>query len=299
MHYFKGASIEMLENEKFNLTVDFRVFNTTGFTSLNPVQVTLVPFDGSEPWFWEHDAGSNVNQWVERATPTTNPWSITVRWQGTNSENWNNIGGESPPLPKSGTIYIKLGANFNVFAPFHFANLSFEYIPQINGSYQSYNGSFHKIKRSATGYLASVDENVFISDTPGRLIKGTMFFLRDSFYERTVKWFDASKTALAYPTDLTSIRPFGELQAYAVWNQYRLSNTVFEYSIQGLGDDIPSLLHKYLVNDVSTLSSNRKYLMLTKDMDLKRCNGAGVIEQVYNTTEGKVYTDEHEFKYIS
>lgn len=116
-------------------------------------------------------------------------------------------------------------------------------------------------------------------------------------YVLTDQWYDASKYTIGDPDII--IQPYGWLQAYSVWNQYRLANRIFQYQFQGFGADIPSLVHKYSITDVSGHSENRNFLMLTKDADLFLCNQTGVLEQVYHTEEGKVYTDEHEFKYIS
>lgn len=299
VHYFKSQPIDLRQGDKINISVDFKLDADYGLTSLNPVQITLVPYDGSAPWFWEMDALSNINQWVQRATVTTNPFSTTFRWQGTANDEWENVGGESLPLPASGQLFIKLAANFNIFVPFLFSNLQISYTPFINGSYRAYNGRYEKVTRTETGYLSKIEEEVFISDAEGKLFKGAMFFLANSIYQLTVKWYNASHYALGSPTDLTMVKPFGNHQAYAVWNQYRLANRVFQLQKQGFGEDIPSLVHKYSITDNSPHSQNRYFLMLTCDKDLFLCNIKGTIEQVYHTVEGKSYDDPHEFKYIS
>lgn len=298
VHYFKSTPVDMRQGDKVNLTVDFRVQGVSGLTSLNPVQVTLVPHNGTDPWYWSMDDLSGVNEWVQRATPTTNPFSTTIRWQGTDSDQYHSVGGESLPLPADGLLYVRLATNFNIFAPYLFTNLRFDYTPFINGSYRKYSGRYEKVARSETGYLSSVDDEVFLSDAEIRLLKGALQFFDGTKYQLTRKWYDASKTALAYPTDLTTVKPFGNHQAFAVWNQYRLANTIFEFSIDGFGDDIPSLVHKYEVKDISTLSVNRYYMMLAAEKDLMRCRITGKMEQCYHTVDGKSYDDDHEFKYI-
>jgi hypothetical protein len=299
VHYFKSAAIDMRRGDKINLSVDFKIEGVSGLTSLNPMQVTLIPHDGSDPWYWELDTASNVNQWVQRATPTTNPFSTTIRWQGTNSDEFQNVGGESLPLPTSGFLYVQLSTNFNIFAPYIFTNLQFTYIPFINGSYRVYNGRHEKVTRTEPGYLGNVDDDVFISDAEVKLFKGAMFFLADGIYQLTVKWYNAALFALGYPTDLSMVKPFGNHQAYAVWNQYRLANRIFQYQFQDFGADIPSLVHKFSISDFSSHSNDRYFLMLTKEADLMLCNMTGTLEQVYHTTEGKDYDSDHEFKYIS
>lgn len=296
VHYFKSQGVHLRASDKINLTVDFRLDADYGLTSLNPVQVTLVPYDGSAPWYWS--INGSVNEWVQQATPTTNPFSVNWRWEGTRNDEWATIGGESKPLPAAGILYVHLASNFNIFAPFLFSNLQATYIPFINGSYRAYNGRYEKVTRTGTGYLSTVDDEVFISDADGKLFKGAMLFFDGTNYELTSRWYDASKFGLGNPT-LDRIKPYGNLQAFAVWNQYRLANTVFQAKTQGFGADIPSLVHKFSISDASWASNDRYFLLLTKEADLKYCTMSAVLQECYRTTEGKSYDDPHEFKYIS
>lgn len=297
--YIKSQAVRVQSRDKIQFSFDLKYTNTGGSTAyLNtPAMVGLYADSGNIYWWKAYDV-TNPEAPQEWELITTS--SLVPNWYlGASLDKDWNLSHTSPPVPETGNLFVYLINQYGSSVEAHYSGVQMDVLPFINGSYKSYKGRHHKVQRAETGYLAVLEEEVYISDAERELFKGAMFWLDGSTYKLTRKWYDASKTALGYPTDLTNVRPFGELQAYAVWNQYRLSNTVFEYSIQGLGDDIPSLPHKYSVTDVSTLSNNRKYLMMTKDMDLKRCTVVGVIEQSYNTEEGKVYTDEHEFKYIS
>jgi hypothetical protein len=280
-------------------SVDLKYTNTGGSTAYinTPVMIGLYADSGRIYWWRAYDV---ANPEAPQAWDLITTTSLVPNWYlGASVDQEWNLSFTSPPLPETGNLFVYLINQYGNQIQAHYSGLQIEVLAFINGSYRNYRGRYDKVSREATGYLAVLDEEVFISDSERDLFKGTMFLLIDSNYKRTSRWYDASKTALAYPTDLNDVRPFGELQAYSVWNQYRLANSVFEYSIQGIGEDIPSLVHKYSISDISVMSNNRRYMMLTKDVDLKHCSARGVIEQVYNTVEEKVYTDTHEFKYTS
>lgn len=382
VHYFKFTPIDVSEFDKINLTFDFKL-DVDGFTSLNPGQVTIVPNDGSDPWFWELDTNSNVNQWVQRATITTNPWSTNLRWQGTNSDEWQSVGEESRPAPASGKLYIRIGTNFNVFAPFFFININIELSPFVNGSYKVYTGQTHSVSIGNDKIKAVRETEVFISDAPRTAMKGCLLkegvgneiyagiadfgnfgdiqidgnvegsfpigtkitvsgsasnnitaTITDTNYSLigdlttittdgtttseinasitvtevvfvlTEGFYNAAKLT-AGPTGITDISPYGQIQAFDVWNQFNRVMRTFEGKIDRTdsGSELPDLLHKYILRDISGnttdgLEQYRIFQLLHFEMDMHLCEWDAFFHEVFNTDNEKEYTG-HEFKYLT
>jgi hypothetical protein len=205
---------------------------------------------------------------------------------------------ESPPMPESGTIVIYL-INYYADIIAHYSQLNVSIAPFINGAYQIYKGRFDQVSRSDEGYLAKIEDEVFISDAERELFKGALFSLVDGEYLLTKRWYESNKTALGLPGSLSEVKPFGKHQVFAVWNQYRLANTIFQFTMQGFGPEIPALVHKIITTDIHDMSINREFLIITTEKDLMLCEISGVLDQVYHTTLGKDFDSTHEFKYIS
>lgn len=297
-HYFKSGPLDVNIKDKLSISFDWRTENDETITNVNMAHIRLIGDDGTI-WDWAYDGPSNVNSWTQKVITDT---VFDTTWRddasGVDTTEWRGMSNESLPMPRSGKLYIRLYSGLPDTIKLYFGNLNVTYTPFTNGTYRQYNGRYEKVTRDEDGYLAKVDDEVFISDALSKLFKGAIHFFNDDDYHLTTKWYDASKTALAYPTDLDTVKPYGKHQVFSVWNQHRLANTIYQFKFQGFGDDIPSLVHKYTVTDVSWSSLNRRFMMLTKEADLFLCEMTGTMEQVYHTVEGKIYTDPHEFKFI-
>lgn len=297
--YMKSQPIELTIKDLIQLTVNVDYSNIGGSSGFlnTPVLVGLFANSGNI-YFWKAHDESNPD------APQT--WNLT---SGIAPANWylgaaidegrTEMSYEAPPLPESGKVYIYLINQYGEEVTAHYDQPEITITPFVNGSYRLYKGRYDKVERTAEGYLAKIEDEVFISDTFGKTLKGAMHFFANDNYQLTVQWYNAARYALGSPPDFTVVKPFGWIQAYSVWNQYRLSNRIFQTQLQGFGEDIPSLVHKYLITDSSPHSVNRYFLMLTCEKDLFKCNMTGTIEQVYHTEDGKSYDDPHEFKYIS
>ena len=297
--YLRSEPIFLNMRDKGTISLDFKY--ATPQISMNFNTFGLI-FFGDSGTSYVTGVGT-AGAWIANPFqfPPANPGQINVGDYNFTSEeeklSFVTKSFEFLGVPEPGNLYIYVEQIRST--DLYISNLQFDYLPFINGSYRAYRGRYDKVERSTTGYLANIDDEVYLSDSQGKLFKGAMFFLADGAYQLTSRWHDASNYALGNPTDLTTVQPYGRHQVYAVWNQYRLSNRVFQYQFQGLGDDIPSLVHKFSVTDVSAHSNNRNFLMLTKEADLFLCSISGTLEQVFHTTELKEYDSPHEFKYIS
>jgi hypothetical protein len=297
--YMKSRAIEVSANDLIAFSIDVTYSNIGGSSGYinTPVLVQLIADDGTI-YFWQAYDVMNPEakqEWVVVTTGVVPNWYLGAAID----EGTTQMSYESPPAPKSGKLYIYLINQYGEEVTAHYTQPDITITPLLNGSYKQYKGRYHKVERAADGYLAKVEDDVYISDTFGKSLKGTLFFLADSEYQLTQLWYNASRVALGNPDSTTLFKPFGWHQVYGVWNQYRLANRISHVQVQGFGEELPNLLHKYLISDNSPHSVNREFLMVTCEKDLFLCNMTGTVEQVYHTTEGKSYEDPHEFKYIS
>lgn len=301
--FIRCEKIKLSVKDKGTVSVDFKF---SPVTSDNNVLVLGLVFFGTSGTSYLTGDASNGN-WFENPNPfpSTSPGTNSL-WvddylysSAEEKESFQTMSFEFGPVPENGDLYIYLGSVQNATREIYFNNLQFDYQPYTNGSYRVYRGRHEKVTRDADGYIANVDDEVFVSDAERELFKGALFYFNNPNYYLTQRWYPANRYALGYPSDTEFIKPFGWHQAYAVWNQYRLANRVFQMQSQGFGSDIPHPVHKFAITDFSPHSINRYFLMITFEKDLFLCNMTATLEQVYHLTEGKSYDDPHEFKYIS
>ena len=138
--------------------------------------------------------------------------------------------------------------------------------------------------------FAEVDSNYAISTI--------RFGLTEGFYNAAV--FPDG------PPDPSYVKPFAEIRAQAVWNQFNRVFTAFEGTIDGLDTnevdalgryDLPDLMHSYLIMDAHPGTENKTFKLLHMDQNLDLCEWGFYMMEVYDSTIPKVYTG-HSFKYI-
>ena len=108
------------------------------------------------------------------------------------------------------------------------------------------------------------------------------------------------------PPDSGYIKPYGQIQSEAVWNQFNRVFSIFEGTIDGLDTyvldsldryDLPDLMHSYFLMDNHPATNNKKFKLLHFDQDPDLCEWNGVFIEVLDSTIPKVYTG-HSFKYL-
>ena len=102
------------------------------------------------------------------------------------------------------------------------------------------------------------------------------------------------------------IKPYGQIQTEAVWNQFNRVFTAFEGTIDGLDTyvkdgedriDIPDLMHSFFIMDAHPGTNNKKFKLLHMDQNYDLCEWGLFLVEVYDSTIPKVYTG-HSFKYL-
>lgn len=389
--FVMSEPIQVRAKDKFNLSLERRlssdVSGTGTFRDLH-VQVRLY---GSNGTFWTCDGGDSANperKWVQcTSTFRTNQKYFAIEGDVTNdmTEAIGLYNGEAAEIPTNGEIRILLyrSSLYGNTRDTYFSNVRFEYIPWINGSYFRYTGQENKVEQSGE-YKASRDKNVYISDSPSLIYKGSLQKVVGSvnIYTGSVQ-FNSGNTMViagyqllnfrtdinisitgtvsnnittkitevyynslsnnslitvsgtfvseivscsiakltfgfpegfynaavnpAGPPDPTYIKPYGQIQVEAVWNQFNRVFSSFEGTIDGLDTyvldsldryDLPDLMHSFFLRDQHDATNDKKFKLLHFDQDPDLCEWNGVFVEVFDYTIPKVYTG-HSFKYLT
>lgn len=223
---------------------------------------------------------------------------------------WQNLSVSVDPVPDSGELFVYLYNHNRAIGSqpdTWFTDLSFEYIPYIDGTYQKYSGYYNQVDRTQSGYFANREKDVYIGDLPRPIFKGGMFRLVSSDYVLVPVWFAAAPFGNSYPPDTTYLHPYGWIQAYSVWNQYKGYNNslsrgiginIFSGSVVGLTDAWPDLLHRYELTDFDLQTINRYFILISFEQNWKTCLWSATFIEVYNRVILKSYSDSLTFKYL-
>jgi len=136
------------------------------------------------------------------------------------------------------------------------------------------------------------------SETVSCTISKNLYGFTEGFYNGAV--FPSGPPSSEY------IKPYGQIQSEAVWNQYNRVFSIFEGTIDGLDTyvldsldryDLPDLMHSFFLQDAHPATTNKKFKLLHFDQDPDLCEWNGVFIEVLDYTISKVYTG-HSFKYL-
>jgi len=307
--YIESEPIPVHEKDKFTASIDWRLNQgiSTGGGYYRLFRFVLNGDDGS---WWilgrpSDTSGSddtilwyNTNNW----TTNTARGKTIIDFDTINEEEWQTITWEAPPIPVSGNLYIWLNQfnQSNVSADnkeIWYSNLNFEYIPFINGSYHKYRGQYFSTSQNRN-LKATKKEQIFISDSPKKLFKGALFEFQNGKYVLANKFYNAAVFP-AGPPDPTYIHPYGEIQLFDVWNQFRNEMRLFDYNIQGLdiGNNLIGLIHKYKISDFSFHNLNKRFTLLHFNHNLYLGESTGLLREVVDLSKPKDYSNL-EFRYI-
>jgi len=306
--YIESEAIPVSEKDKISASVQFRCDSDIGTGGNGNARLFRIVLNGDDGSWWilgEDSTGDGIPKWFNTSAWTVNTakGAVSVDFDVDDTE-WRTISWDAPAVPISGNIYLWLN-QFNQLnssddnREVWYSNLSFSYLPYINGSYQQYTGQYQKVTRTETGYLSKKEDEVFISDSPKKLFKGAMFVLVDGAYVLTT-WFYPHNVFPSGPPDATYIHPYGELQIRSYFNQYRKANVIFTGTIRGLSNTWPDLINKFLLTDAHAAATNRYFLNTAFNQDWKTGLMQGsILIECYDRIDGKIYSEEREFKYIS
>lgn len=315
-NYIISEPIYISQKDKFELSFDYSALldnNTPGSTSIDLAIFALYGDDGSV-WLLGDNSGTNPGSWkLSNADFTVNrdqiEWTFNASTQ--DMTDWLSFSITSPPAPTDGNLYILLyGANQVSGASddftIRFNNLTFNYLPYIDGTYKPMRAIEHKVRTARTAN-AKKEHQVYLSDAPRKAHKGALFKKDGSTYILTELWYKAHIVRPPSVPATTDLKPLTEWVTWAVWNQYRLSRRSFEFNAQGLDTNLlyvftvnpMGLVHKYYLTDANPNTNNRIFTLLHFNADWHLGEWEGYLTEVMNTAEGKTYTDQYTFRYLT
>lgn len=293
----------MHQFDKLNVGVDFRWRNNingqSGISYTPIMQIRLSGDDGSK-WLWtDGTPASNNNyetkpRWVNVSTPGTfintahflwHYWDVALQ----EDTEWMGISGEIGPLPVSGNVQIALVQSRIVAIDLCFANLQFDYLPYIVGTYAKYTGQYNKVTQAAA-YKAKSENDLFFSDSPKKLFKGAAKKYNGIANVLTGNWTDFFDSGASGTTRL------GKILAYDVWNQYRKQRAVIRTSLDQVEGDsyYCLLLNKW---QYTHYVATKLYLCLHYSLNVKKGEASANFIEIFDTGETNDYTTTHEFNY--
>lgn len=298
--YIKSQAVDASIGDKVKFSADLRYTNfgsSTGFVN-SPVLILLYTNTG-KIYSWKaynNLAPDAAQQWIQITLTDVVPnW-----YEGANVQEETNMDFESPPIPESGKLYILLLNQYAGSINSVYTNVQLDITPFINGSYARYDGHYNQVTRNPEGgYLAKRDKEVFIGDAPRKAMKGGIFVQSGTDYVLAPLFWTANTFGFSYPPSTIYMHPYGYTQAFSVWNQFRNANRIFSGSLLGLGADYADLLQFYILTDTNPNTINRYFLLISFNQNWKSGIWSGTFIEVFRTDIGHVYSDTHEFKYIT
>jgi hypothetical protein len=94
-----------------------------------------------------------------------------------------------------------------------------------------------------------------------------------------------------------SVRTFGRMQAFDVWNQFNRVMTRIEGTVDGTAT-MPSLIYKYFSGDATQMTVDRIFQLLHYEIDIHLCEWEAYFAEVVKSDVGKIY-EGHSFKYLT
>lgn len=290
--YIRSNAIPVILKDKFTFSFDFRFpSNLTGTGMVTDLIGYVYIQSGATVYSLSNDGKWNSGS----------GFTITHQWnRGTTDEReWMNVSVEADPVPISGNVYVCLlkSSLYGNTTDTYFSNISFEYIPYIDGVYKKITGQYNKWYLDLVVKPNFTDE-VNISDSPKPLFKGALFIYDGSGYVLVSRFYNLWRTPT--PTDPDDYYNFGKIQALGYWNQYNRAMRVFDGSMQGLNSStgVPDCTWKYELTDANDNADNKIFMCVGFEQDFYSCEWKGTFIEVHDTVIGKTFDDDFLFKYI-
>jgi hypothetical protein len=157
---------------------------------------------------------------------------------------------------------------------------------------------------SVTYHLIGNTTEIIVKETISTVTESAT--LSEYIFRLTDRWYSAAPfynadppTSNGSPPSPDYLHPYGYIQAYSVWNQYKNANRIFSGAVLGLGSMWCDVFDKISLTDADTNTNNRYFMLISFEQNWKTALWSGVFIEDYNTVIPKDYSSPHEFKYIS
>lgn len=274
----------------------------TGFSE----SVLVVRLHASDSTYWKLDGGSLIRKggkWIASDSDFVTGVNSTIDriFNGLDDDTvYSTVtlqdAESSDPMPQGGYITIVLGQTYRADEfETHFSNLKVELIPLINGVYGQVTG-----QQTQVGYTGDriLEKEMFIGESPHPIFKGALKKFAGPGWVLTETWQNFNDIFVLSDIGGTLARFIG----YQWYNTFRLTRTVIESDIQGLTDNIPSQINRWMIKHGN---QENKYFMLTsiREMNFGNCGWQGVFVETSYSAGDRSYAGATDptflnFKYI-
>lgn len=318
-NYIISEAIGLCEDDKFIFSFSYSADsdnNNDGPYALPVAGVKLVGDDNSVWILGDNMAGpdtAQVPEWkLSDEEHSTNAdyyaWYFSATSGDEDYTEWKNYEIEAPPLPVTGEVFIfffsagQTGLAIESFA-IRFNDVKFEYLPLINGSYQTYSGAEFKMHTDDL-YTKKIDEKFWLFDAPCKEFKGAMFYEDSGNYLNTSAWVDFAMEQYAIPDLLDFGYEHTHWMCNAMWNQGRLETWILNSYLYGLDvtNGYASPIHKYSMPAQLSPLNRMNFLILSMRQNWHDCTWQATIAEINDSDSvrqgGEGNGENFEFKYI-
>lgn len=178
-HYFKSSAIQMDNQSKISLSVNWWMNGNLGDVNVNLIHVRFIGNSGTI-YDLNRPAGADNATWSQKlATDPVFADVVQVSASGVDTTENQQASVTTPPVPEAGFLYIRLINDLNSPTQRYFSGLEVDYIALVNGSYQTYTGQVNTVTQEGS-YKALIEDQVYISDAPSVNHKGALLIRGDN-----------------------------------------------------------------------------------------------------------------------
>lgn len=308
--YAESEPIDVHEKDKFEVSVNWRTESIypSAYGGLYSRMIIYLRGDDGSDWLLGNTTLSDPTtprKWWDTSNFTVNTSAGHIDLDSTliEEQEWQSQDiDEVPEIPVDGKIYIWLHQGNQSGATsdddgiaIDYADLRFNYIPLVGGTYRRVNGHSHKVTGDNDS-RKEITHQMYLGDSPKKLFKGALKKFDGTNYILTETWDYYNETGV-----LGGGVQLGKHIVFQWWQQFRKTRTIIETDVQGLNSDeatgIPGMIHKWAINHGG---QEAKWFMLTsfRNMDFYKCGWQGVFVEMSDSDGDRYYDDTYLFSYI-
>ncbi len=319
-NYILSSPIDICELDKFIFSFDFSADSDNAVNGPATMLIAGIRLRGDDGSYWilgDNSAGSGTPQIPEWKLSNVDhsvnadyyAWYFSASSGSEDYTQWQTYEIASPPAPTTGVVEIFFfaagqlgGTSIDDFA-IRYNNLSFEYIPLINGSYEAFQGAEFKMHTDDL-YTKKIDEKFWLFDAPCKSFKGAMMYEDSGDYFNTSAWVDFAMEQYAIPDLLDFGYEHTHWMCNAMWNQGRLETWILNSYFYGLdvANGYASPIHKYSMPAQLSPLNRMNFLILSMRQNWHDCTWQATIAEINDSDSvrqgGEGNGENFEFKYI-